>query len=272
MKKLEGKVALVTGGGGGIGRGIVNVFAREGARIAINGVDKVDSAFNQYRTKEIKGYVAANKVVEELKKQNVQATAIEADVTKWADVRKMIASVVETYGRLDILVNNAGVATAQAVEDMSEEEWDNIMDTNAKGVFLGCKAVIPQMRKQGTGRIINIASIGGKSGTPLVAHYCASKFAVLGFTNSLAKELARERITVNAICPGIVVTQMWTSLVKAFARPGEPEEESYKRRIAERIPQGVDQTPEDMGEAALFLALAEHITGQAISVCGGASF
>jgi len=269
MKKLEGKVALVTGGGGGIGKGIVNVFAREGAKLAITGADKVDSAFNQYKTKEIKGYIAAKKVVEELKEQNVQAIAIEADVTKWVDVKNMVGSTVETYGRLDILVNNAGVITAQAVEDMSEEEWDNIMNTNIKSVFLGCKAVISQMRKQGYGRIINIASGAGKVGYPDLAHYCASKFAVVGFTNSLAKALAKEGITVNAICPGIVPTQMWTCLSQAHAKPGESEEESYKRSVEKLIPQGVDQTPEDMGEAALFLALSGHMTGQAISICGG---
>jgi meso-butanediol dehydrogenase/(S,S)-butanediol dehydrogenase/diacetyl reductase len=183
----------------------------------------------------------------------------------------MVESIVETYGQLDILVNNAGAITSQAVEDMSEAEWDNIMNTNIKSVFLGCKAVIPQMKQQGYGRIINIASIAGKIGAPSLAHYCASKFAVVGFTNSLAKALAKEGITVNAICPGIVPTQMWSCLTEAYAEPGESKGETYKRNVELLIPQGVDQTPEDMGEAALFLALSGHITGQAINVCGGAA-
>jgi len=272
MKKLEGKVVLVTGGGSGIGKGIVDIFAREGASLAVVGAEKVESACNQYGTKELGGYSAAKEVAEALEKHGVQAIAIEADVTKWDDVKKMIDKTVETFGRIDILVNNAGVITAQTVEDMSEEEWDNIMDSNTKSVFLGCKAVIPQMKEQGGGKIINVASVAGKRGAPKLAHYSASKFAVVGFTNSLAKELAREGITVNAICPGIIATQMWKLLRKTWAEPQESEEESYERNVDRRIPQGIDQTPEDMGEAALFLALSDHVSGQAINVDGGMQF
>lgn len=267
--KLKGKVALVTGGGRGIGEGVVKVLAREGASIAIAEADRVDWACNQYETKDIGGYQAALRLVEQLRQQGTPAIAIEADVTKAADVKRMVELTVDRFGRIDILVNVAGVITVNTTENLSEEEWDSIMDTNAKGVFLCCKAVLGQMKKQGSGRIINFASIAGKNGFPTLPHYCASKFAVVGFTNSLAKEVARDNITVNAVCPGIVPTQMWVMLRRAWANAGESEEESYARQVSQIIPQGTDQTAEDMGKAVLYLALADHVTGQAINVDGG---
>lgn len=166
----------------------------------------------------------------------------------------MVDKTLEWFGRIDILVNVAGVITVNPTEDLLEEEWDSIMATNAKGVFLCCKAVLSQ---------------AGKDGFARLPHYCASKFAVVGFTNALAKEVARNRITVNAVCPGIVPTQMWVVLRRVWANPGESEEESYARNVSQIIPQGVDQTAHDMGEAVLYFVLADHVTGQAINVDGG---
>jgi meso-butanediol dehydrogenase/(S,S)-butanediol dehydrogenase/diacetyl reductase len=152
---------------------------------------------------------------------------------------------------------------------MAEEEWDRVMDVNAKGTFLCCKAAIPALRKNGSGRIINIASVSGKDGYPQLAHYSASKYAVIGFTNSLAKELARDEITVNAICPGVVRTAMWDMLSDEWKEAGESREESLQRQILTFVPQGRPQTPEDMGDLAVYLALARNLTGQAINLDGG---
>jgi meso-butanediol dehydrogenase/(S,S)-butanediol dehydrogenase/diacetyl reductase len=143
------------------------------------------------------------------------------------------------------------------------------MDVNAKGTFLCCKAAIPALKASGSGSIINIASVSGKDGHPGLAHYSASKYAVIGFTNSLAKELARDDITVNAICPGVVRTAMWDLLSDEWKEAGETREQSWERQILAFVPQGRPQTPEDMGDLAVFLALARNLTGQAINLDGG---
>ncbi len=254
--KLEGKVAIVTGGGRGIGRGIALALAEEGADVAVADID----------------YANAQKVAEEVKGLGRRATAIKVDVTQWDQVQAMVKQTIDELGQIDISVHNAGVISVVPVEEMEEEAWDYIMDVNAKGVFLCCKAVIPHMKQRGGGKIINTASIAGKNGYPGLAHYCSSKFAVVGLTNACAKEVARDNITVNAICPGIIATQMWMGsgmLADAWKQPGESIEESYKRTVGEMIPQGVDQTPEDMGALAVYFATADHVTGQAHNVDGG---
>jgi meso-butanediol dehydrogenase/(S,S)-butanediol dehydrogenase/diacetyl reductase len=268
---LKGKVALVTGGGTGIGKGVVEALAREGAQIAIAAVDFVDSGANQYGTKNIGGYTAAPKLAVELQAKGIDVIAIDANITKVADMDNAVKTTVERFGKLDILVNVAGLITCKNVVDLTEDDWDSVVDTNAKGTFVTNKAVLPQMKKQGGGRIINFTSIAGKTGYPGLAHYCASKFAVIGFTNALAKELVKESITVNAVAPGIVATEMWVNLRKAWALPGETEEESYKRCVNNMIPQGVDQTPEDMAKAVLFFICNPCVTGQTLNVDGGCS-
>jgi len=267
--KLAGKVALVTGGGRGIGRGIALALAGEGADIAVIDTDRLDSAYNQYGAKEINGYQSALKVVKEIKALGRQAIAIKADVTKWDQVQAAVKQAIEELGQIDILVSNAGVINVAPVETMEEEAWDITMEVNVKGVFLCCKAVIPHMKQRGGGKIINTASIGGKNAFPTLAHYCASKFAVVGFTNALAKELAKDNITVNAICPGIVWTQMWKLLADVWKKPGESIEESWKRNLDEIVPQGRAQTPEDMGQLAVYFATADNVTAQAFNVDGG---
>ena len=266
---LEGKIAIVTGGGRGIGRGIALALAKEGADIAIVEAEVLDSPYNHYGTKEIKGYTAAQDAIKEIKALGRRAIAINADVSKSDQVTQAVKRTVDELGSIDILVNAAGVITVSNVENLEEEEWDLTMNVNAKGVFLFSKAVIPHMKKNKWGRIINVSSIAGKSGFPGLPHYSASKFAVVGFTNSLAKELAKDNITVNAICPGIVRTQMWTLLAEVWKQPGETWEESFARNIANMIPQGVEQTPEDMAKLALFFIYSEHVTGQSVNVDGG---
>ena len=269
MSDVAGKVALITGGGTGIGKGIALLFGREGMKLALNGLEHAPTADNQYETKHIGGYSAAQAVADKI---GGGAIAFDADVADAAAVKAMFAQTVERFGRVDVVVNAAGVITARPIEDMSEAEWDNIMGVNAKGTFLVNKAAVIQMRAQGEGgRIINISSVAGKFGTATLSHYCASKFAVIGFSNALAKEVAREGITVNCICPGIVGTQMWTLLNDAFAESGETPEQVYARAIERFIPQGIPQTEEDMADLALYLVRAPHVTGQAINLDGGAA-
>ena len=267
MSDLAGKVALVTGGGTGIGRGIARGFAHAGMQLALAGLEHATSADNQYESRHLGGYSAAQGVADEI---GGGAFAIDGDVTDAAAVDAMFARTVDRFGRVDVVVNAAGVITARPIAELSEAEWDTVMDVNAKGTFLVNRAAVLRMRAQGAGgRIINIASIAGKRGGPTVSHYCASKFAVVGFTNALAMEVAREGITVNCICPGIVETQMWTLLNDAYAEPGETPEQTYARSIERLIPQGVPQTEEDMAALALYLVRAPHVTGQAINLDGG---
>jgi meso-butanediol dehydrogenase/(S,S)-butanediol dehydrogenase/diacetyl reductase len=254
--KLKGKVALVTGGGRGLGQGIVKRLAEAGCDVAV--VDMIEEN--------------AKQVAEEVKALGRRAIALKVDVTKWDQVQNMVKETIDKLGSLDIAVNNAGVISIMPVEELTEKDWDFVNDVNVKGVFLCCKAVIPHMKRQNWGRIINTASIAGKIGFPDLAHYSASKFAVVGFTNALAKELAKTKITVNAICPGIIGTQMWygsTGLAEKWKEAGETMEESWQRHQENLIPQGEAQTPEDMGDLAVYFATSPHVTGQAIAVDGG---
>jgi meso-butanediol dehydrogenase/(S,S)-butanediol dehydrogenase/diacetyl reductase len=247
--KLDGKVALVTGGGQGLGEGIAK-------NIAVADINKEN----------------AEKVAKDIEAMGRKAIAVEVDVTDWEQVQNMVKETVEELGGLDIAVNNAGVISIKPVEELTEADWDHVLNVNTKGVFLCAKAEIPYLKKQEWGRIINTASIAGKMGFPDLAHYSASKFAVVGFTNALAKELAKTKITVNAICPGIIGTQMWygdKGLAAKWKGEDETMEQSWQRNQEALIPQGVAQTPEDMGDLAVYFATAPHVTGQAVAVDGG---
>ena len=253
---LQGKVALVTGGGRGIGRGIALQLARAGADVAIADLNETN----------------AEAVAEEVRTIGRRALAVRADVTSWNDAQRMVARTVAELGGLDIAVNNAGVLNIAPVAELSEEAFDRVLAVNVKGVFLSCKAELPAMQQRGFGRIVNISSTAGKKGFPGLSAYCASKFAVIGFTNSLAKEVAQQGITVNAICPGIIGTDMWHGehgLVAALRKEGESAEQAWARSLAELIPQGVAQTPEDIADLAVYFAGAAHVTGQAFNVDGG---
>ncbi|WP_321853034.1 SDR family NAD(P)-dependent oxidoreductase [Paraburkholderia tropica] len=253
---LKGQVAVVTGGARGIGRGIALTLARAGADVLL--ADLLDEALAQ-----------TAKEVQELGRR---VLTCKVDVTQTAQIDGMIARAISELGGLDILVNCAGVISIHPVAELSERDWDFVMDVNAKGTFLGCKAALPHFLMQKRGRIINVASIAGKEGFPNLAHYSASKFAVVGFTNALAKEVAREGITVNAICPGIVRTYMWDRLSDEWKNEGESVEQSWQRHQLALIPQGRAQTPEDMGRLALFFATMDNVTCQSVNVDGGFTF
>lgn len=253
---LRGKVAIVTGGAGGIGKSIAEGFAREGADIVIG-----DLLLE-----------AAQKLAERLNSSGARAIAVRADVTKKSDVDSLIATTMKEFGSIDILVNAAGITQDKWMVEIEEADWDKILEVNAKSVYLTIKAVMPHMMAARYGKIVNISSRSGKEGMPGLSHYAASKFAIIGFTQGVAKELAQYDINVNAVCPGILRTDMWEKILDArSARMGLPREEVWSRAM-ETIPLKRPQVPEDITNVVLFLSsdVSRNITGEAVSVNGGA--
>ncbi len=243
--KLEGLCALVTGASRGIGREIALELARQGANVAVN-----------YAGNEAK----ARETVEEIEKMGRKAFAVKADVSSADEVSEMVKKTIAEFGRLDILVNNAGITKDNLLMRMKEEEWDAVIDTNLKGVFLCTKAVTRQMMKQRKGRIINIASIVGVSGNAGQANYVAAKAGVIGLTKTTARELASRGITVNAVAPGFISTDMTDQL-----------SEEIKAGMLKQIPLGRFGEPGDVAKMVAFLASddADYITGQTIHIDGG---
>ena len=260
--RLSGKVAIVTGGGSGIGRGIVLAMAREGADLAIPDIQVLN----------------AEKVADEVKALGRKCIAMRADVTSSADVKTMVDRTREALGKIDILVNNAGMAAPPGMPFMNntEEDWDKTFAINTKSVFLTCKAIAPYFIERKAGRIINIASIAGPLAAPTMPPYSVAKGGVITFTRVVAKELAPHGITVNAICPGVLWTDFWQKLAAHIANTnpafaGMTPRQVFDKRIGDIIPMKIEQQPEDIGWAAVFLASdeARYITGQALNVDGG---
>lgn len=257
MQRFSGQTVFVTGGNKGIGRGIARRFAEEGARVAIAAIEADTSE-------------AALRLAEET---GAEVLGLQLDVTKAAAVREAYAEVEARLGPLSVSVQNAGVITIAKVEDLSEAEWDLNLDVNTKGVFLCCQEAVSRFRASGTkGRLINTASGQARQGFIYTPHYAASKFGVLGLTQSLAKELAREGITVNAICPGIIHTEMWDYNDRVWGKMlGEYGPGELMAEWVEGIPMGRAGTPAEVGALVAFLASADaaYITGQTINVDGG---
>lgn len=256
MKKFENKVVLVTGAGGGLGHAIAVAFAKEGAKLAL--VDLKEEFLN--------------KVKADVEALGAETLIFGGDVSDYETVRNIFQDTAKKLGSVDVACNNAGVVGIGSIEELTTEEWDRVLGINARSVFVCTKAALEVMKPQGAGAIINTASIAGKMGMAHLSHYVASKFAVIGFTNSIAKEVATTGITVNAICPGIIGTGMWRGeggIADRWKKEGETEEQSWERNISSLIPQGVDQSPEDIAQGVLFLAEAKHVTGQALAVDGG---
>ncbi|PFA67915.1 beta-ketoacyl-ACP reductase [Bacillus sp. AFS015802] len=243
--KLEGKVALVTGASRGIGREIALGLAREGCNVAVN-----------YAGSEAK----ANEVVDEIKGLGRDAIAVQCNVSDAEAVQAMVKETIGHFGSIDILVNNAGITKDNLLMRMKESEWDDVININLKGVFLCTKAVTRQMMKQRSGRIINISSIVGVSGNPGQANYVAAKSGVIGLTKTTAKELAPRGITVNAIAPGFISTDMTDQL---------PED--VRNEMLKQIPLSRFGDPEDIAKVVTFVASdsASYMTGQTLHIDGG---
>ena len=267
MTELSNKVALITGGGRGIGRGIAIEFARAGANIAVSFVDQLDTPATQYGSTKLNGKATAEATLNEIRSLGRDTVAIQCDVRKKDDIQRLVAETLARLNRIDILVCSAGVVNVGPVEMLTEDAIDIVLEVNLKGTILTCQAAIPHL--QSGGSIINISSIGGKMGVAGLAHYCATKFGIVGFTNALAKELAGKGVRANTICPGIVRTQMWEYFAEMVKNPGESRDDAFTRWVKTMIPLGRPQTPEDMGKAALYLATSDNVTGQAINVDGG---
>lgn len=244
-KMLKGKAALVTGASRGIGRAIALELAKAGAKVAVN-----------YAGSEKK----AQEVVDQIRQSGGEAFKIQANVASSDEVTGMVKEVVKQFGSLDILVNNAGITRDNLLMRMKEEEFDQVIDTNLKGVFLCTKAVTRQMMRQKSGRIINIASIVGVAGNPGQANYVAAKAGVIGLTKTTARELASRNILVNAVAPGFITTDMTDQL---------PEE--AKEEMLAQIPLNRLGKPEDVASVVRFLASddAGYMTGQTLHVDGG---
>lgn len=255
--KLQGKVVLITGAGRGIGRGIALRLAADGADVVINDVNMEN----------------ANKVAKEIQALGRKSLAVVADVTNSSQVNAMFDKVLAEFRKLDVMINNAGIAHVKAVVEMAEEDWDRVMTVNTKGMFLCAQAAAKQMIKQKGGKIINCASIAGHMGFGLLAHYTASKYAVVGFTQALAKELGSFGITVNAYCPGIVGTDMWELVDEELGKYlGLAKGETVKKFCNDMIVLGGRiETPEDVACLVSYLASsdADYMTGQSINICGG---
>lgn len=273
--RLKDKVAIVTGGGGGLGEGISLCFAREGADVVVSDV-KME---------------LAEKVAAEVKEKGRKSLAMQIDVRSEAQVEKLVSQTIADFGGVDILVCSHGVSGMThrehdpdepiTLEGITEDDWDLTLDVNLKGVFLCNRAIAPYFKKQNAGKIINVSSVGGRKGSAQLFAYSISKAGVIALTQAVAQQLAPYSVNVNTICPGIIYTPMWQEGAKLLARMDprfkglnmEPKD-ALDFVVQMVIPLQRYQTAEDIGNAAVFLASdeAKEITGQAINVCGGMHF
>lgn len=239
MQNLDNRIALVTGGSRGIGAAIAVALAEAGADVAVN-----------YRERA----VAAQEVCAAIAALGRRAVAVQADVSVSADVRRMISEVENQLGAVEILVNNAGIAQPRKFEEISEADWDEVLAVNLKSVFLVTQAVVGGMRKRNWGRVINLSSVAAQTGGAVGAHYAASKAGMIGLTHYCAAALVKEGITVNAIAPALIETEMVTGNMNATPK---------------LIPMGHFGAVDDVASVAVMLAMNDYMTGQTISVNGG---
>ncbi|MFO7570230.1 MAG: SDR family NAD(P)-dependent oxidoreductase [Smithellaceae bacterium] len=259
--KIKDKIAVVTGGANGIGRAISLRLAEEGAKVAVADLNPD----------------AAQKVVGEIQASGGAGMAVVCDATRSEDVDAMMQKTQDTFGPVDILVNNVGGGAGIALMAKSAiDDWDKTIEINLKSAYLCCRAAANVMIPRKQGRIINMSSVSGKQGEPLLGAYCASKFGVIGFTQTLARELARYNITVNAVCPGYVYTPGWEKLAQAVkdiqpAYADKSLQEIFEARVKEVTPLRRPQSAEEIAGLVAYLASydARSITGQAVSIDGG---
>ena len=250
---LENKIALVTGAGSGLGQAIAQQFAAEGAQVAVADLN-LEAAQNTAET------IAPI------------ACAIEVDVTRRSSVQAMTDSAELQLGPIDILVNCAGVSYVTPSLECSEELWDKTIDINLKGTFNCCQSLLRRMAPRNQGCIINMSSQSGKAGNSQYAAYCASKFGVIGLTQSLALEFAPQNIRINALCPGVVFTPLWDNMLADYARKRNMKPEEVEPYFKSKIPLGRLCQTQDVAHTAVFLASdqAAYLTGQSLNITGGA--
>jgi 3-oxoacyl-[acyl-carrier protein] reductase len=243
--QLKGKTAVVTGGSRGIGRAIALLLAEKGANVVVNYTSNSEAALE---------------VVKKIEEMGAAAMAVKADVSKSDQVENLVNEVLNTFGSIDILVNNAGITRDNLIIRMTEQEFDEVINTNLKGAFICTKSVSRVMIKQKSGKIINVSSVVGIIGNAGQSNYAAAKAGLIGFTKSMAKELAKRGINVNAVAPGFIETDMTSKL-----------SEKVKEEFVKNIPLVRPGKPEDIAKAVLFLAseYSDYITGQVINIDGG---
>jgi acetoacetyl-CoA reductase len=243
-KRLDGKTAIVTGAGRGIGREIAKELGKVGANIVVN-----------YVTSE----GPAKELAKEIEEMGVKTLVVKADVTDFDQVGAMVTQAAEAFGRIDILVNNAGITRDKTLKNMNKQQWDEVIHTNLDSLFNCTKHVLPYMLSQKYGRIVNISSFVALAGNIGQANYAATKAGIIGFTKSLALEVSRQGITVNAVCPGFTETDM------LFEVP-----ENIRQRILDRIPMGRFGTSEEIASCVRYIVTeGDYMTAQAISINGG---
>jgi NAD(P)-dependent dehydrogenase (short-subunit alcohol dehydrogenase family) len=249
--RFQDKVVVITGAGSGIGRATALAFGREGAKVVAADVD----------------IASAEATADQVKAAGGQAESLQVDVSVAADVERMVSTTVERFGRLDVLMNNAGIIFLLPITQVPEEQWDQLMSINLKGVYLGCKYAIPQMIRQGKGVIVNTASIAGLRGVATYDTYCAAKGGVVQLTKAVAVEFAKMGVRVNCVCPGIIDTAM---LDRGVAEQGL-DKTAFVQLAGAAHPMGRIGRPEEVAAAILFLASdeASFITGVALPVDGG---
>jgi len=265
--RVAGKVAIVTGAAAGMGTAHALALAREGADVAAVDIGR-DQPLSPVRGGTV---TALDKLVQDIRALGRRAIAVKCDVSKADEVEKMVKTVLDEFGKIDILVNNAGVVTITPFVDLTEEEWDFVMNVNLKGTFLCCKYVVPHMIAQKAGKIVNIGSVNGRQGMLGHVHYCCSKAGVHMLTDALSKEMAEHNINVNCVAPGAVWTPMMDSALRHGAPEGTDLWEAYLDACKRMCTFGREQTPEDIANAMLFLVSEEsrNITGYTIYVDGG---
>ncbi|HEV2034231.1 MAG TPA: glucose 1-dehydrogenase [Candidatus Dormibacteraeota bacterium] len=255
--RLRGRVAIVTGGARGLGRAVAERLAREGAAVCIMSLREE----------------SAQAAAQEIASKFGTTIAVRGDVAVEEDMRSCVQRTVSAFGRLDIMVNNAGTIAVDSVTDTSVEQWDRVIATNLRGTFLGCREAARQMIRQGDGgRILNCSSGAGRRGNGLIASYAASKFGIIGLTQSLAVELAKHRITVNAYCPGHVTsTPMWDYLAQRFSELNGVTPADVKNGVAHEAPLDRVGTPEEIAGLVAYLASdeASFVTGESVLIDGG---
>lgn len=252
MKRLEGKAALITGAARGIGRSIAEAYVREGAQVMIADLLEDDA---QALAKELGN----------------QARGVRMDVTNQDSIKAAVSATEAAFGGIDLLVNNAGVFDMCALEEVTEERYRRQFDVNVAGTLFTCQAAVPSMIKRGGGSIINFSSQAGRRGEPYIVLYCATKAAIISVTQSLALELAKHQIRVNAIAPGVIDTPMWDHVDSLFAQYENRPLGEKKRLVGEAVPLGRMGEPRDIADPAVFLASddARYITAQTYNVDGG---